>query len=323
MAISFDVNELVWGQKYRPNCLKDVILPEKFKQTLINHVAGGRIPSFTFYSPSAGTGKTTTAFALCHDLHIKPLYINASLDNSIDNIRTKVFQYATTASLLDGDALHKVVILDEADRISEAGQDSLKGLIEQVSKKCSFIITTNRLARIDERLLSRCPVIDYTYTPEEQKQMSTQMMMRCFEILTLEGVTFDKKVVAMLVGKYAPDNRLILNMLQQYSSETNKNIDSGILAKLQGADTQNLIAAMKGQKYDIIKAWVQNNCDRVGDDIYDTLHKNLSPLVVAQSEPEMFIILNNSQRYHSLVPDRFVHFLALITELMMALQFKP
>ncbi len=322
MAISFDVNEFVWAQKYRPNNLKDVILPDGFKQTLINHIADGRMPSFTFYSPTPGTGKTTTAKAICFDLGITPLYINASLENSIDNIRTKVFQYATTASLLDGNSVHKVVILDEADRLSDAAQDSLKGLIEQVSKKCSFVLTANHISRITVPLLSRCPVISYTYTPEEQKKMSTQMMLRCFEILDNEGVEYDKKAVAMLVGKYAPDNRSILNMLQLYSSENNKQINSGILAKLQGADTQSLFAAMKGKKYDDVKAWVQNNVDRIGDDIYDTLHKGLSPLVVPQSEPEMFIILNDSQRYHSIVPDRFVHFVALITQLMMTLNFK-
>ena len=73
------------------------------------------------------TGKTTLATAICNDIGATPLIINASLNNSIDDIRTNVTQYATSVSVLGGP---KVVVLDEAERLSTAAQESLKGLME-------------------------------------------------------------------------------------------------------------------------------------------------------------------------------------------------
>lgn len=313
-------DQLVWSQKYRPKTLNDVIIPEAFKSALLEYLKGGRIPNFLFFSPSPGTGKTTTALAVCEDLGIQPLFINASMDNSIEDIRMKVVQYATTASLIG--ASQKVVVLDEAERLSSAAQDSLKGLIEQVSNNCSFILTCNTKSRIIEPLVSRCTEVDFIYNADDQKKLAAFMLRRSMQILEAEGVTYDKAVIAALVMKFAPDNRKILNELQKYATENGKNIDAGILGRLKGADQETLVQAMKDKKYDEVKLWVTNNTDRLGDDFYGRMFKTLEQVLVPQSVPQMSLTLNEYQRYHSVVPDRFVHFLALMTQLMMEIQFK-
>ena len=67
-----------------------------------------------FYG-GAGLGKTTLARALCHDMQCEPFELNASLDNSIETVRRKVMNFATTLSLTQS---QKVIILDEADNMS-------------------------------------------------------------------------------------------------------------------------------------------------------------------------------------------------------------
>lgn len=311
--------QYIWAERYRPQTLEDVILPAKFKEDLKAHVAKGRIPSFLFYSPSPGTGKTTTAKALCNELGIKPLFINASLNNSIEDIRMKVVQYATTASLF-GES-QKVVILDECERLSPAAQESLKGLVEEVSSNCSFVLTCNTKSRVNEALRSRCTEVDFIYTQEDQMKLGAQMIKRCSEILTENNITFDIPSLAAVVKKYVPDNRKILGVLQQYSVKTGT-VDAGILGQLKGADQETLLTALKEKKFDVVKSWCFENHDRLGDEFYLQVFKSLEQVVVPQSVPGMVLVLNDYQRHHATVPDRFVHFLAMCTQLMIDVQFK-
>lgn len=259
------------------------------------------------------------AKALCNELGIRPLFINASMDNSIEDIRVKVLQYATTVSLT-GDSI-KVVILDEAERLSQAAQDSLKGLIELVSANCRFILTTNSKGRIIDPLVSRCTEIDFVFGKDDQVAVSARMLRRCTEILNDRGVTFKLPVVAEVVKKYAPDNRKILNTLQQYA-KGNNTIDEGILGKLRSSDATALISAMRSKNYNEVKAWVFDNFEIMLDDFYLKLFKTLEPMLNPQSVPQLVLILNDYQRYHAVVPDKFVHFLSMCTEVMMQVEFK-
>lgn len=312
-------DEIVWSQKYRPKVIQDVIIPESFKESLLKYTADGAIPSFLFFSPSPGTGKTTLALAICEMMNVRPLFINASLDNSIDDIRMKVIQYATTASLFG--ASRKVVILDEADRLSAAAQDALKGLMEHVSKNCSFILTCNTKSRISEPLVSRCIEVDFVYTKEEQKKVNLDIFKRVIQILEAEGVAHEKAPIAQLINMYSPDNRKIISEVQKYAKE-NGCIDNGILGKLKGVDEATLLQAMKEKKYDEVKSWCFDNYERLGDDFYGRVFKSLGAVLVPQSIPQAVLIINTYQRYHATVPDRFVHFLAMMTELMMEMTFK-
>lgn len=320
MTLVTDPRHHLLEEKYRPNNLDDIIIPQSIKDGLKAQIKEGKVTSMIFVSPGAGSGKSTTAFAVANELEVTPLLINASLDNSIDDIRMKVIQYATTASMF-GSSI-KIVILDEADRLSKQAQDSLKGLMEQVSANCSFILTTNYISRLEEPLISRCEVIEFTYSKEEQTKLAAKMCQRAFEILTEEGITFDKKSVIEVVKKFSPDNRKILKVLQAYSKKHNNTIDVGILATMSGFDSETLITAMKAKKYDDVKAWCFNNYDRLGDDFYGSMFKSLKDSVVDQSIPQSVLILNDYQRHHATVPDRFVHFLAMNTELMMGVSFK-
>lgn len=312
--------DYLWTERYRPSTIDDVIIPDTVKEQFKAFIAQGQIPNLILTSPSPGTGKTTTALALCRELGIeKPLFINASMNNSIEDIRMTVTQYATTMSMF-GDSNHKVVILDEAERLSPAAQDSLKGLIEQVHSNCRFILTANTKSRIIEPLLSRGVNIDFMFTKDDEVKMQAKMFKRCIEILDENGVTHDKKVIAPLVKKFFPDNRRLLNFLQKESATGA--IDAGTLAKASTTDTSALIEAMKTKKYGDVKNICFDMADRWGDDFYSILFKSLENQVTDQSVPEIVLVLGDYQRSHSIVPDRFIHYLTICTVIMMNVKFK-
>lgn len=308
----------LWTEAYRPD-FEGVIIPPDLKDRLRKFMDGGKIPSFIFYSPSPGTGKTTTARAMAAYMNSEPLFINASTENSIDTIRTLVVQYATTSNIF-GDGM-KVVILDEADRLSPAAQDGLKGVMEAVSHNCAFILTCNNKGRIIEALRSRATEVDFMYTTEQQIQLSTLMLKRLMTILQELNIEFDVKALAALTKRYAPDNRKLLQMTQHYA-RLNGKIDSGILAEADSKDIANLFAALKSKVYPDMLRWCTNNADSIGDDFYRILYNLISPKVDDNSHAQLILLLNDYQRYHSVVPDRFLHLSALCTNIMMEVNIK-
>ena len=317
-------NVWIWAERFRPSNLDDVIIPDAVKTQFRKFIADGQLPNLLLTSTSPGTGKTTTAKALCNELGIKPLFLNASLNNSIDDIRMTVTQYATTAAVSmfsdEVKANHKVVILDEADRLSPAAQDAMKGLIEEVHKNCRFILTANTKSKIIDPLQSRLTGIEFRFTKDDSAKMMAKMLKRVFDILEETHTKYDKAAVAGIVKAYFPDNRGLLTFLQMEAQLGE--VGAGSLAKAASATPEALIESMQGKKFKEVQQYVINNADRLSDDFYERLFKMMESKVADQSIPQLVLILADAQKYDSVVPSKYLHFLAICTEIMMQVQFK-
>ena len=150
-------SEFLWVEKYRPQTIEDCILPKSLKKTFQQTVDTGEVHNMLL-TGSSGLGKTTVARALCNQLNLDYIIINASEESGIDVLRSKIKQFASSVSLNGGT---KVVILDEADYLNaQSTQPALRGFIEEFSANCRFILTCNFKNRIIEPLHSRCSVIE-------------------------------------------------------------------------------------------------------------------------------------------------------------------
>jgi replication-associated recombination protein RarA len=89
--------ETLWVEKYRPKTLADCVLPSRLKKTFTDIVKSGEIPNLLLCG-SAGVGKTTIARAISSDLNMDVLFINASLENGIDVLRSRISQFASSMS---------------------------------------------------------------------------------------------------------------------------------------------------------------------------------------------------------------------------------
>ena len=178
-------NEFLWVEKYRPQTIEDCILPQSLKKTFQQIVDTGEMHNMLL-TGSAGLGKTTVARALCNELDLDYLLINASESGNIDTLRSTIKQFASSVSLNGG---IKVVILDEADYLNaQSTQPALRGFIEEFSSNCRFILTCNFKNRIIEPLHSRCSVIEFNTTKKQLAELAAQFMKRLQLILKSEEV---------------------------------------------------------------------------------------------------------------------------------------
>jgi DNA polymerase III delta prime subunit len=158
------IENSLWVEKYRPTLVKDVVLPDRIKTIFQSYVDRRDVPNLLLIG-SAGTGKTTIARALGNELGSDILFINASDDRGIANLRTKVKQFASITSSELG--LHKLIIMDEGDNLSPDAIMALRGFIEQCSSNARFIFTANYEHKFPDPIKSRLQTVTFSLNKDE------------------------------------------------------------------------------------------------------------------------------------------------------------
>jgi DNA polymerase III delta prime subunit len=197
---------VLWVEYYRPKTLSDIILPASYKEKFENGLESNLLLSGTH-----GVGKTTLAKILAFGHSVK--FINASLNNGIDTVRSEIQDFVGTGSLINPNK-KKVVILDECDNFTEAGQKSLRGFIEQYHKNALFILTANYPERIIEPLRSRLTEIVFNFNDEESKEQLLAYIDRIKMILKHNKLTIADDALRHLLKTRYPDLRKIIGDLQ-------------------------------------------------------------------------------------------------------------
>lgn len=299
----------LWVEKYRPKTLNEYIFQNTVqKQTFEKMIANKSIPHLLL-SGVQGSGKTTLARILIDGMGIPDtdiMQINASDENSVDTIREKIKSFVITYAM----GSFKIILLEEADRMTLQGQDALRNLMEEYADAVRFILTCNYENRITPPIQSRCQ--HFRFRASDKDDIAEYVV----KILADEEVKFDLSLIDTYIAAGYPDVRKIVNMMQQ-------NTIDGVL---QHPQTEGEVGDYKFELLDLISQdqWLEARklvCSSViseeWEDVYRFLYENLheSPKFSSRANWERGIVLIANYLYkHGVVADPEINAAAMFIE---------
>ena len=297
----------LWVEKYRPKTIDEMVLSNENRAYF--NTLKDEVPNLLFVG-TPGIGKTTIAKIIVQDiLKCQYLYINASDENGIDTIRSKVCGFSQTKSL---DGSIKIVILDEADGITIDGQRALRNTMEEYSSFTRFILTANYIHKIIPAIQSRTQYFDLN--PSVQDVLS-----RIVYILRTENVevpTTERVNLARVIKDNYPDIRKIINTIQKYSV-------SGVLHIKDAADRNDIVTKINNhlvskKVLELRKFLIENENEFQGD--YASLLKHyLNFIYNSDTKPDnkrqMIVIISEYLYRDAFVLDKEINAFACFCQL--------
>lgn len=300
----------IWTEKYRPQTVDECILSDTVHAMLENILSTGELPNLLL-TGNAGVGKTTVARAIARQLDMDVMLINASDENGIDVLRTKLKDFASAMSF---EGKRKMLILDEADYLSPAVQPALRGFMEEFASSTVFVLTCNHANRIIAPLHSRCAVVDFSVPKAEKPALMQRCYKRLAKILAAESVTFEANVLAEVIKLHFPDMRRMLNEMQRHS--LGGHLSSDICTQISDKDIDALYAILKAKDFNKLRSWVTQHDDMSAPAFYRTLSDTLPDRCTADVLPDAIILLADYSYRSAFAADVSLNYLACLTELM-------
>lgn len=201
-----------WIEKYRPQTLDDLASHGDIKKTLEKFLKDETLPHLLFHGPP-GTGKTSTILACARKLYEPQqfgqmvLELNASDDRGIDIVRNQVLNFASSKGMYST-VKFKLVILDEADQMTNDAQSALRRIIEKYQENTRFCLITNYMNKIIPAIQSRCT--RFRFGPLSAEQIIPRMNL----IIENESISITDDGREAIRELSQGDMRRVVNLLQ-------------------------------------------------------------------------------------------------------------
>ena len=301
----FKKEHTLYTEKFRPTSLETFVGSDTIKNSIQNQLEQNDIQNMLFFGP-AGSGKTTLAKLIVKNLDCASLVLNASDERGIETIRDKVTAFASAASFQP----LKVVVLDEADFLTIQAQASLRNVIEKFSRSTRFILTCNYVERIIDPLQSRCQT--FKVVPPSKLEIAKHLK---YNVLDVEGISFEPKDLKTIINKYYPDLRKTLNTIQSSTVDNVLKLDTSVLVESQYQN--KVIELLKSPKttFRQIRQVIADSNANEFSDLYRTLYDDIAEYANGR-EGEIILYIEEYMYHSSFVIDKEICVMACLNKIL-------
>jgi replication factor C small subunit len=296
-------------EKYRPTTLDTYLCDDDLRGKFEEFITNQDIPHLGFFGLQ-GSGKSTLAKILVNNINCDYIYLNATENRGMDDIKEKVGSFASAASFKP----LKIVILDEATHILQASQVLLLNMIETYSLTTRFILTGNYPERLIPPLRSRLQ--EFKLTPPSKKVVAKHVA----GILETENIDFEVEDIVKIIQNSYPDFRKVINTCQKHIVD-NKLVLPGVLVSNNDFNKQIIDELKKpsNKTFNTIRQIIANNNISSFDDMYKYLYDNDNHYAVG-CEGQIAVILNECIYQSNFKIDLEINFMSCISRIIETLK---
>jgi replication factor C small subunit len=310
-------NDMFW-YKYQPKSLSTIILLPRIRSLVEIDKKPNLNVNMIFYSETPGTGKSTLAKILCKDTD--NIEFNASQDTSVNILRDQLQKHCKSLNPFMNKGSQKTIFLDEFDGVSPEYEKAMKGFSDKY-QHVRFILTTNFIGDIDEKIISRFTKVDFNPKTKDEIDYLQKMYLKYLKAIVAKiKMSITDEELKKIIMLSFPDLRSAVQKLQEIHITNNKEQFKSI----SSSEYENIFNfLMNGnnnveENYNFVMNNFQDNplelMKALGRPLFNKLMAIDSPNLIKQGATLINLQKSYNEKYKETI-DPVIHLISYITDI--------